>query len=164
MPHRKSLVSVERRILLHLLQSQPSQNQYDVPTELTPTGIAEVLGTNKTYIFTTIKKSVEKGYVKECFGRIKNKKKKQKYYILTRNGKKYTQRLIRELSNLPITMKLSNDTQKIMKLNEIIPYLEKEDICSDLGELDIYKLISKDATIFIGHSLIDGSRIRKEIT
>jgi tetratricopeptide (TPR) repeat protein/DNA-binding PadR family transcriptional regulator len=149
MEHSKSFVSVEKRILLHLLNSQSTKHQYDVPIELTPNGIAEILGTNKTYIFTTIKKSLTKSYVKECVGWVKNKKKKQKYYILTDKGKVYSQKLKKDLSNQMVTIKLTKDTQKLMKIKNIIPYLNKENKFPDIDELDIYKSISQDGIIDI---------------
>ncbi len=149
MSNHGKLISVEKRILLHLLDCQSLKHQYDVPTELTPNGIADTLNTNKTYIFTSLKNSLDNGYVKEYYGRVKNQKKKQKYFLLTDEGKKYIQLLKKELSNHPIILVLTNGEKIILELNSIISYLSKENICSDITELDLYNLISKDSTLRI---------------
>ena len=116
MTSKVGLVSVEKRILLHLLDSQGSKHQYDVPGALTTSGIANALGTKRTYIFTSIKDSIDNGYVNECYGCVKNQKKKQKYFLLTPEGKKHTQSLKKELSRLQITLVLPNGTQKLCRL------------------------------------------------
>ncbi len=149
MSNQGKLVPVEKRILIHLLNCQGTINQYDVPTAMTPTGIAEALGTNRTYIFTSIKKSVTKGYVQECYGWVKNRKKKQKYFVLTDEGKEYSQILKKKLSNLEITMAFLDGTTKLMKLKNILPYLTNEKICLDITELDICKFTSKDSILDI---------------
>jgi DNA-binding MarR family transcriptional regulator len=149
MQRHNSLVSADSRILLYLLNYHGSTSQFDVSVGLTQTGIAQKTNISQCYASRPLKSLVEKGYVQECVGYTKCGKRKYKYYILTDEGKEYSRKLKKELSKLLIIMKLSDDTSKIMKLNNIIPYLAKEKICSGISEMDIYALLTKDGVLNI---------------
>ncbi|UCE38430.1 MAG: tetratricopeptide repeat protein [Thermoplasmata archaeon] len=80
---------------------------------------------------------------------MKSGKKKQKYFILTDDGKDHIRTLKRELSNLEIKVILPNDTTKLIKLKKIISNLDKEKIYANMTEIDIYNFISKDGILEI---------------
>jgi len=116
---------------------------------LTQTGIAQAVDTDQSYTSYSIKKSLEKGLVKECIGRTKSGKRKQKYFLLTYNGIEHTQELKKNLSNLTIRLKHSPGALRIMRIRNIIPYLERKKICPDITEVDLYNNISKSGTVDI---------------
>ena len=136
--------------MLHLLDYHGVENEFNVPYELTQNGIAEVIGTKRNYVSSSIKKLIAKGYVRECVGRVKRAKRMQKYALLTKEGKEYIGRLKKKLSDRQITLKQPNGTSRMMKLKYIIPYMDKKEICLDATELDIYKMMSKNGTLDVG--------------
>jgi tetratricopeptide (TPR) repeat protein/DNA-binding MarR family transcriptional regulator len=136
------------RILFHLLNYHGS-HRYEVPIELTQDGIAQAVGTEQSYISRSIKKLVSNGYVQSSTGRAKQGKKKQRYYLLTYQGKKQANELKKEISNLTITLKRADGKSEMMPLKNIMSFLEKNEICSGISELNICRIISKDATLDI---------------
>ena len=154
MPGQKSLIQVEKRILLHLLNYRRSKEKLEAPYESTQLGIAQTLGTGKGYISSSLKKLIVKGYVREYNGRVKGKKKTQKFFLLTHKGKEYAKKLKKEISILPITLRRLDGSSESMPLKEIIPYLNKHEICFDFTELGIYKFVSRN-------SILDVERLKK---
>jgi tetratricopeptide (TPR) repeat protein/DNA-binding MarR family transcriptional regulator len=149
MAKQKSLVTVKKRILLHLLNCHNANFHYDVSDKLTQNGIAKAVGTWRNFVSECVKKLIAQGQVQECTGHVKRRKMKQKYYILTPEGKEYTKNLKSELSEREITLKLPDSQIKMMKLKKIMPFLTNEKICPDVTELDIYKITSKDGILDI---------------
>jgi DNA-binding MarR family transcriptional regulator len=88
MPTYDCLISVEKRILLHLLNYSHHEYKYNVPIALTQKGIAQATGANEGYVSTPIRKFVAKGEVQEHLGRVRGGKRRQKYYMITIEGKK----------------------------------------------------------------------------
>ncbi|UCE36283.1 MAG: winged helix-turn-helix transcriptional regulator [Thermoplasmata archaeon] len=149
MQRHNSLISADMRILLHLLNYHSSISLFDLPFELTQIGIAQNVNIKRGYIHRPLNKLIEEGYIQEGVGHTKCGKRKIKYYFLTDDGKKYARELEKGLSNLSITLKLSNDTLKTMKLKNITPYLEKKKIYQGIIEMDIYTNLKKDGTLDI---------------
>jgi tetratricopeptide (TPR) repeat protein/DNA-binding MarR family transcriptional regulator len=149
MAKHDSLISVEKRILFHLLNHYSSKHRYEAPIDLTQIGIAHAVGTSQSHTSRSIKKLVNKKLVSERIGRVKLGKKKQKYYQLTDEGKGQAGELKKKLSNLEITLKHPAGPSRMMKLKDIIPFLGKEGICSGITDLDIYICTSKECTLDI---------------
>ncbi|MFX0208413.1 MAG: tetratricopeptide repeat protein [Candidatus Hodarchaeota archaeon] len=149
MKAHNSLILIEKRILLHLLNYNKSKDRFCVPTGLTHQGIAQAVGADRGYVSIPIKKLMSTGDVQECFGHVKRGKKQQKYFLLTDKGEKYTKKLKKELLDLQITLKRSDGMLKMMPLNTVLPYLSNENICPDITEQDLYNIISQDATLDI---------------
>jgi hypothetical protein len=142
---------VEDRILLHLLKYRDFTYEYNVPFELTSAGIAKAVGTNRSYILRVIKYMSEKSYIEEYNGRMKNGKKIQRYFLLKENGREYSRGLKKILLNLSITMVFPDNTVKVLKLNKIISYLKKENICPNITPQTLYNFISYDGMIKINN-------------
>ncbi len=149
MAKNDSLISVEKRILLHLLNHHSSKLRFEAPIDLTQNGIAQAVGTSQSHTSRSIKKLVKKRLVGERIGRVKLGKRKQSYYCITEGGKGQARELKKELSNLEITLKHPASPSRMMKLKDIIPYLGEKGICSGITDLDIYTCTSKDSTLDI---------------
>jgi tetratricopeptide (TPR) repeat protein len=141
------LISVEKRILLHLLEFNTPKYEFEVPDTLTQAGIAEAVDANKSYVSVPINNYVKEGKIKECTGRVNHRKRKQKYYILTKKGKKFTKKIRSELFNIEITVKESDDIITVKPLKEITNYLNGQKVYSNVSELNIYSSIAKDCTL-----------------
>jgi flagellar biosynthesis GTPase FlhF len=151
MTKHNTLIPVKNRIIFHLLDHNTPKYDYDVLNALTQKGIAQAVGTSQSHISDTIKKLVINDRICEQIGRVNLWKKKQRYYLLTEEEKGNARKLKKELSNLQITIKQPNDAERAIKLKDIVPYMEKEEICIGITELDIYNIISNDATLDIEH-------------
>ncbi|UCE75317.1 MAG: ATP-binding protein [Methanomassiliicoccales archaeon] len=146
-----SLIPIEKRILIHLLGYIRFKPKSTVPMALTQNGIAQAIAASRGYTPRPLKNLVTNGYVKESFGRVKGRNKKQKYYMLTHEGEKYINKFQKEVSKQQITLKHPDGTTKSMKLSEIEPYLKNTKIYPSITEQDIYNMISKDSTIDIDY-------------
>ncbi|UCE38181.1 MAG: hypothetical protein JSW00_02790 [Thermoplasmata archaeon] len=149
MQRHNSLISADMRILLHLLNCHGSISQFDVSIDITEIGIVQKVGLSYGYASRLLKGLVHNGYIQEGIGHIKGGRRKHKFYTLTNKGKKYARKIKNDLSKLVITVILSNESSKIMKLDNIIPYLGKKKIYQGVTEMDIYTLLTKDGVINI---------------
>jgi tetratricopeptide (TPR) repeat protein/DNA-binding MarR family transcriptional regulator len=154
MSNQDTLISIENRILLHILSYQGSKSQYKASTALTQTGIAQAVGANRSYISRAVKKSLDKGLIQENIGRVDHRIKKQKYYLLTDRGKEHTQKFKKNLSNLKIKLEHPHGVTEKMRVNDLFSYLDIEKICPDITELDLYNTISK-------HGIVEIEKLKK---
>lgn len=149
MPGSNTMISVEKRILLHLLNYSRIKREFNVPITLTRNGVAEAVGTNRNYIPRPLKKLKAKGYIKEYLGRVKDGKKKQKYYLVTDMGKKYAKKFKEKLSNQEIILKHQNGLKETIRIEDVRTQLKSLDINLTITELDLYKAISKESILDI---------------
>ncbi len=149
MQSHNKLIPSNIRILLYLLDCDNPESKFDVPVGLTQIGIAQKISASQGYTARTLKKLLKWDYVQEYMGHTKCHKKRQKYFILTKEGGRYARRVKKELSDFLITLKYPNDKSEIMTFKNIITYLEKERICYNITDVDICNNISEDSTLNI---------------
>jgi len=147
MQSHNNLVSVGDRILLHLLKNQGTRTISQPEFTLSQNGIAEAVGSHRSYIPRPIRDLVDKGLIKEKVGRIKGGKRKQKYYLLTDEGRKHAKKMLRDIAHRPGTLILSDVAEISMPFSDIISYLEENNICTGITEMDIYRATSEDAVL-----------------
>ena len=73
------LISVDKRILLHLLNYNNPRDQYNICPALTQEGIAKATGVDRGYTSIIVNKLITKGFIKEDIGHIRYGKRRQKY-------------------------------------------------------------------------------------
>jgi DNA-binding MarR family transcriptional regulator len=144
-----NLIPVEKRILLHLLPYNTQKYDYEIPYELTQKGIAVTVGACIAWVSIPIRKYVNEGIIYECKGRVNPNNRKQKYYFLTDEGKKYTQKIKSDLLKIQITIEESGNRITTKPLGEIANYFNGQKIYPNITESDIYSSISKDCIIDI---------------
>jgi DNA-binding MarR family transcriptional regulator len=149
MQKHNKLIPAHIRILLHLLDYEYPGSQFDVPIELFQNGIAQKINTCHGYVSRPINNLVYQGYVQVWYGRSKLDKRNHKFYILTKEGRRYSKRIKKELSDFLITLKYPNDKSEIITFKNIIIYLEKEKTCYNINEVDICNNILEDSTLNI---------------
>jgi DNA-binding MarR family transcriptional regulator len=149
MQRHNSLISSDMRILLHLLRYRSSKSQFDVPIGLTQIGIAQKIDIKRGYIHRPLNKLIEEGYIQEGVGHTKCGKRKIKYFFFTDDGKKYARKIEMEISNLLITLILSDGTSKTMEFKNIKVYLDKNKTCQGITNMDICTNLSKDCSLDI---------------
>src|SRR6267378_2367918 len=84
-------LTVQDRILLHLMDYQNFSDKYEVPGQVTQRGIGEAIEIAWSNVPRAMKKLVTDGLVEEKSARIKGDKRKKKAYFLTHKG--YSQAL-----------------------------------------------------------------------
>jgi tetratricopeptide (TPR) repeat protein len=141
------LIFVEDRILLHLLKYHSSRKRHVAPRALSLSGIAEAVGSNKTYVPRCLAKLAASNQVREHFGRIKEGKRKQKYFLLTTEGKNSARKLEENLLNTVITVKLSNDNSERMEIDAVYQYIDGLGMDLDVTLLDICNLITRERVL-----------------
>jgi tetratricopeptide (TPR) repeat protein/predicted transcriptional regulator len=147
MQSHNNLVPVAERILLHLLKNQGSKQPLEAYYELSQNGIAEAVGSHRSYIPRPIRDLMTQGLIEEKIGRIRGGKRKQKYYLLTDEGKEHAQKMMRDIASRPVTLILSDVAEISMPFTDVISYLEENNICLGITEMDIFRAASDDAVL-----------------
>ena len=79
-------LTVQDRIVLHLMDYQNFSDKYEVPSQVTQRGIGEAIEIAWSNVPRAMKKLVTDGVVEEKSARIKGDKRKKKAYFLTHKG------------------------------------------------------------------------------
>jgi len=167
-------ITVEERLLLHLLDYSKYEDAYDVPISLSQEGIAKAINIRRNDVSRTIKNIINKGWVDVRLGHVEGVGRRRKVYFLTPSG--YTNALkikeaILELE-VPIIEKDGKDRLKIKDINDFFSIkfsiIEIVNIVNKLGKFDpVYDLeeplpeVAEERTII--HSLENGPRIERFI-
>jgi DNA-binding MarR family transcriptional regulator len=135
-------ITVEERLLLHLLDYSKYEDAYDVPISLSQEGIAKAINIRRNDVSRTIKNIINKGWVDVRLGHVEGVGRRRKVYFLTPSG--YTNALkikdaILELE-VPIVEKDGKDRLRIKDINQFfnIKYsiIEMVNIVNKLGKFD----------------------------
>jgi DNA-binding MarR family transcriptional regulator len=144
-----NLISVEKRILLHLLKYNKPKYEYEIPYALTTNGIAENLGSSKSWATIPINQFVKSGKIHENIGHINHRNKRQKYYYLTNEGRKYAKKIRSALLKIEITLKGPEGTIKIMPLGRVTNFVKEQLINTNITEMDIFSSVMRDRIVDI---------------
>lgn len=132
-------LTIEDGILLHLHQFSIFEDEFDVPFEITQSGIAEAIGIRRSHVSYSLKDLKRKGHVFEQLAHIQDNLRKRKVYFLTPSGKDYAQKLrnnvgqkkiqFKKKSGQVITVKLSDLNKHLgvtIPISQLISYLSPE--------------------------------------
>jgi tetratricopeptide (TPR) repeat protein len=97
-------LTVQDRIVLHLMDYQNFSDKYEVPAQVTQRGIGEAIEIAWSNVPRAMKKLVTDGIVEEKSARIKGDKRKKKAYFLTHKGYSSALTLKQDLAQRPVTM------------------------------------------------------------
>jgi len=97
-------LTVQDRIVLHLMDYQNFSDKYEVPAQVTQRGIGESIEIAWSNVPRAMKKLVTDGIVEEKSARIKGDKRKKKAYFLTHKGYSSALALKQELGARPVVM------------------------------------------------------------
>jgi tetratricopeptide (TPR) repeat protein len=97
-------LTVQDRIVLHLMDYQNFSDKYEVPAQVTQRGIGEAIEIAWSNVPRAMKKLVTDGIVEEKSARIKGDKRKKKAYFLTHKGYSQALGLKQDLAARPLVM------------------------------------------------------------
>lgn len=146
--HGKNLISPEDRLVLHLSAYKLNKKAFDLPIAMTREGIAKATGIGLSHVSRQIRKLIEKGYLKTLQGRAKGMSRKQNFYFLSADGKKYAESLIKSLKDTEITVSGLDEDSKRVRYYEVLDYLREKNI-SNVTELDICKFTSEEGVLHV---------------
>lgn len=81
-----SLLTLQEKVLLHLLDFKGLDDSFEFPIGVTQKGIAKNIGAQRKHMPRVLKKLEERGFVSEKRGRVKDSSQRMKVYLLTWNG------------------------------------------------------------------------------
>lgn len=114
-------ITVEERLLLHLLDYSKYEDAYDVPIELSQEGIAKAINIRRNDVSRTIKNIISKGWVDVRLGHVEGVGRRRKVYFLTPSGYSNAIKIKEAIMELeiPIVEKDNKTSSKIKSINDL---------------------------------------------
>jgi DNA-binding MarR family transcriptional regulator len=149
-------LTINDRILLHLLNYLQSKNKREAPFPITQKGIAEGVGIRWNHVPRAMGKLKKMGYILEEMSHIEGKTRRQKAYFLTDDGMLHARNLREKILTWKVHLKKTDGQIIICKLSEINSKLK-----TNLSPLKIYMSISDKGEI-LEESLISVTQLEKK--
>lgn len=111
-------LTVQDRIVLHLMDYQNFSDKYEVPNQVTQRGIGESIDIAWSNVPRAMKKLVTDQVVEEKSARIKGDKRKKKAYFLTHKGYSQALTLREEMSSRTVTL-VDGDANRDVRVGEL---------------------------------------------
>ncbi|MEE9150977.1 MAG: tetratricopeptide repeat protein [Thermoplasmata archaeon] len=142
MPSKPHL-TVQEKILLHLLERAKYEDMFEVPYSLTQDGIAEVVLVRRSYVSSATRELIEKGLAAEKLSHVKDEARRRKAYFLTIEGKAEAEKLCSQVKEIKVVLR-DEEGEKEVKLGDMtrmtkrkLSVMELLDAVSEDGVLDL---------------------------
>ncbi|WP_455392958.1 tetratricopeptide repeat protein, partial [[Eubacterium] cellulosolvens] len=139
---KKISLTVEEKILIHLIQYTNYYDQWEVPFDVTQEGIAGSIGIARCNVSRAMKKLTGKGFIEEKIAHVKGAERRRKVYFLTPTGHPSASQINRYLNEYPVIFRTSEGSMKNVKLSQLREILENKPRL-----LEIIKHMSSDGII-----------------
>ncbi len=139
---KKISLTVEEKILVHLIQYMNYYDQWEVPFDITQEGIAGSIGIARCNVSRAMKKLTGKAFIEEKIAHVKGAERRRKVYFLTHNGHQPANQIFRYLSEYPIVFRTLDGTIKEVKLSKL-----REELENKPRFLELIKHMSSDGII-----------------
>ncbi len=137
-------LTVQERIMLHLLGKARYQENFEVPYSLTQHGIAEIVRVKRSYVSTANKELIQKYLVVARLSHVKGEGRRRRAYFLTQEGRIKAQKLKEDIEKLTVTL-IDSEGERDVALGRInseidgnLSLLELLDSISDEGIFDAF--------------------------
>lgn len=151
-------LTINDKILLHLLNFLQSKSKREAPFPITQKGIAEGVGIRWNHVPRAMGKLKKMGYISEEISHIEGKTRRQKAYFLTDDGMLHARNLREKILTWKVYLKKTDGQIISCKLSEINSRLK-----TNLSPLKIYMNISDEGEI-LEEDLISGAQKDKKET
>ncbi len=135
-------LTVEEKILIHLIQYMRFYDQWEVPFDVTQEGIAGSIGIARCNVSRAMKKLIEKDSIEEKIAHVKGAERRRKVYFLTHTGHTEANQIFRYLADYVVHFRNNMGKLKDLKLSQIREELDKKPKL-----LEIIKFISSDGIV-----------------
>ncbi len=150
-PEGNFRVTVNQKILIHLLEFVRFQEKPEVPRELTQQGIAEVVNARRSHVSLALSTLKERGLVDERTTRVIDEVRRKKAYALTSKGYEMSKKLVGEFKSRVVRVEDSKGVKevRIENLQEVLndKYYLVDVLCciNREGTLDVAALTGQEA-------------------
>ncbi len=138
----RNRLTVNEKILLHLLENLKSKNQREAPKAITQMGIADSVQIRWNHVPRAMVQLKKMGYISEDITHIEGKTRRQKAYYLTDEGLLSAKNLREKLLNWDVFLKRADGQMTKLKLSRVNSTLK-----TNLSPLTIYMNLSDDDVI-----------------
>ena len=142
----KISITIDNKILLHILAVGHPDESGEIPITLTQSGIAKAISTPLGSVSRALKKLIDSGFLVEKLYHIKGKKRRMTSYFLTLKGEEIILKFNEELSAKVIKVKDENGAINFVPISQIIKKIGKKantiDIVNHISKLDQFDLKS----------------------
>jgi len=135
-------VTVNERILLHLMRYQRNTDDFEVPFDLTQYGIAHYIGIQQKHIPRAVKKLKEQGLLEERISHIKMSPRKQKVYFLNPKGFEFATNLKAHILEDPIRFQTAVEEYEEITVEQAIKRLG-----NNATVMDVVLNLTEDAVL-----------------
>src|SRR3990172_6177944 len=113
------MLTAEERILLHLLAHVRHGERYEVPFDLTQSGIALAVGVRRSHVSATVAEMARRGLSEERVAHIEAGGRRRKVYVLTPRGAQAAEALRQRVASQRVPVRFG-DTEREMSPGEAV--------------------------------------------
>jgi DNA-binding MarR family transcriptional regulator len=135
-------LTINDRILLHLLDNSSSRLEREAPLSITQKGIAEGVGIRWNHVPRAMMKLKKMGYVQDEMSHIQGKTRRQKAYFLTDDGMLFARNLRERMMAWKVHLKKPDGQVVGMRLSEVNSALK-----TNFSPLAIFNNINKSGVV-----------------
>ena len=143
----EATLTLEKRILLHLLRFQTRKEDFEVPVDVSQEGIGKLFGVRQSSVSRVLSKMTKTGLLVERSAYVSGSKQKRRVYFLSHKGTQYALESRRNMEGMSVTLIVDNEhiEVELKRVNEHLKApLDLLDIIRNIsarGELDVSSLV-----------------------
>jgi len=116
---RKISLTVDERVILHLQEFVPFEEDFEAPEGATQAGIARGVGIDRKHVPRAVNKLVEEGLLHDRLAHVKGAKQRKKVYFLTFEGKNLARRIWDSLSKKEVIIREDSGKEMVATFSEL---------------------------------------------
>ncbi|MGA1819746.1 MAG: tetratricopeptide repeat protein [Thermoplasmatota archaeon] len=129
-------VPVQRKILLLLWDHMRAEEDFEVPEEVTQTGIGRELDLRQTHVSRALTELCSEGLVRSRTAHVKGEGRRKKVYFLTQNGTRDIQEYADGIEAVKLPVRMRDGSLKLLQVSRILKLMMQESgKASTIGEL-----------------------------
>jgi len=143
----ETMLTLEKRILLHLLRFQTRKDDFEVPMDVSQEGVGKLYGVRQSSVSRVLNKMMKAGLITERSAYVSGSKQKRRVYFLTHKGAQYALETRKNLESMTVTLIVDNEhiEVELKRVNEHLRApMEMFDIIRSIGprgEIDVSTLV-----------------------
>jgi len=116
---KKITLTVDERVILHLMEFIPNEEDFEAPEGTTQAGIAKGVGIERKHVPRAVKKLIIDNLVETRVSHVKGGRQRKKVYFLTFEGKALSRRIWENLSKKMVVLRDETGNDKEMTFSEL---------------------------------------------
>lgn len=140
-------LTVDERVILHLYEFIPYEEDFEAPGGITQAGIAKGVGIERKHVPRAVKKLISENLVETRVSHVKGGRQRKKVYYLTFEGKALARRIWESLAKKSVVIKESDGREKETSFSELC-------FTYQVGKTPIQLLLElQDGNYFLPHEV-----------